>query len=652
MTATASSSLRFPLHLPTEDEQQHESNKALLASLNGSQVNTARRSSSAAVTGRMADDPSAFFFPLLPYGFSDEVDVSGWQLHAGSKGSGSITTVFDHQTQCNVIELQSAPVNALVNHIPQSSATLVRHQPGGTTVGKGINEFGGNLLLTPRGNHSIIDTVTVLGNTGINNALETHIDQRLRGMDLSVASTLPTNNVGVFAGHASEVNTRGDKLALSRNLPSSTVHQKRKAADPSSSSAGEGEKNSTAHGALFPSTPAAPSSSTKSSSSSATSTFIEFPHPSQFIGCSLPVLNLQLKSLGKYTSIQVEFENTRGKLYWITASNSVTLVRLKIDSAVLPLKLNDNGGWNKVSLNLQQYAALCFQTEYKQIHRVKIHATARVRRVFLSDIAYPDFALPSFLRIFSDSFYTAKREEEEMAQMQQQQARAQAAEQQGKEKKGHGQHAGEEEKQQTAVAVPSSSPSSSSSASKPSRLRSQLRAELDAARALESTLNPSSFITTLSEATRINNATMGIGGVGAGTAAASGTGGTGQSFEQMLVDGQEHRILLRHQDTEKSWARFKERAAAKLRVPPSQLNISKTDQYRLKQEESDLLAKSQSEADKNGSGGRDGSSWSASLRGTGSSYVSIGNMFTGLFTLVKENPNPKVEVVRRPQFKV
>jgi hypothetical protein len=107
----------FPLSLPhTSDLAAAESNRQLLDALNqtGQRSVTSQQDSSPPAPYEL--DPASSFFPLLPYGFFDSVDTTGWQCQIGSKGTGSITRVFDQQTQCDVIELLSSPTNPLINY--------------------------------------------------------------------------------------------------------------------------------------------------------------------------------------------------------------------------------------------------------------------------------------------------------------------------------------------------------------------------------------------------------------------------------------------------------------------------------------------------------------------------------------------------------
>lgn len=172
----------------------------------------------------------------------------------------------------------------------------------------------------------------------------------------------------------------------------------------------------------------------------------------------------------------------------------------------------------------------------------------------------------------------------------------------------------EEEEEQSALLAQSHT---GAPASRSSRLAQQLSAELAMARRMEA-----------AEAAGAN----------------SRHPRNGQQFEQQLMAGQETRILAAHARTQASWASFKARTAAQLRVPESSLNISRSDEYRARLEEADLLDKARP-VDEKGAGREE--HWAGSLRSIGHTYIPIGNMFTGLFTRVQADPNPKIEVIRR-----
>ena len=347
------------------------------------QQTTARRPQSQQHAGHGFDsDPSAFFFPILPYSFNSSVahgaDLTGWVLPspalpaagtASATATPSVTTarvVFDHETGCDVVEIATELASSLKDAAASASRATASAALVNTASAVGRASA---LLLTERGGHAYIDAVRVTGATGAASAVDTTLSQRLRKPDFGTSTA---------------------KLSAP-NL-------------------GEG----------VASPPLSPlKNSNSASASSSSKDVLEFPHASQFIGTSLPCFNLHLKSLGKFVRFSVQVEDTAGKLYTFDVSNSSTIVRLRLDGASLPLTLRP--GWNKLCLDLAHLTRMCFNAEYAQAHRVRIHASCRVRRAFFSDTEYPDFALPECLRVFPDGVHQAKRQEDDERAMQQMQ---------------------------------------------------------------------------------------------------------------------------------------------------------------------------------------------------------------------------------------
>jgi hypothetical protein len=316
-------------------------------------------------------DPSAFFFPILPYGYTTHIDLNGWVLPPSSSSSSSggllVNTVFDHEVGCEVLEIL-AP---LALHGKQ--ATHKRKDSGGAGLVRTHDSIGRNsaLLHTGRGTHALVDAVRVQGSTGGANAVDTTVSQRLRGPDFAAA-----------AARQPAVDFNAGMIPVA----------------PPTRRAGKADNPAPSDPLLHDLASGAPA--------------LSFPHDSQFIGCALPVLNMHVKNLQRYFSFEVEVEDTQGRLFVLALSNAQSaLVRLRLDGASLPLTLRD--GWNKLTIDLAALTHTCFSATFAQVHRVRLHASAWVRRIFFSADAFPDFALPPSLRVFSDEVYNAKRAEDE-----------------------------------------------------------------------------------------------------------------------------------------------------------------------------------------------------------------------------------------------
>lgn len=119
---------------------------------------------------------------------------------------------------------------------------------------------------------------------------------------------------------------------------------------------------------------------------------------------------------------------------------------------------------------------------------------------------------------------------------------------------------------------------------------------------------------------------------------------TGQAFEERLVAEQERRVLERHAATEAYWIALKARTAARLGVDESALSLSRSEAWRHRVEEQELLEKARPQEDKV----LRETQWAGSLRGVGHSFVPVGNMFSGLWTKIKQrDDDAKVDIVRK-----
>lgn len=116
-------------------------------------------------------------------------------------------------------------------------------------------------------------------------------------------------------------------------------------------------------------------------------TFIAFPSdPDSRIGTTFPILNLQLKNLDKYSTLQCQCVDSTMTLRSFRFSNSQSIGRVVGNVCELPLKLRE--GWNRLAIDLQYLCHSVYGTEYHSAVRVTVYASCRLRRVFFSDCQY------------------------------------------------------------------------------------------------------------------------------------------------------------------------------------------------------------------------------------------------------------------------
>lgn len=101
----------------------------------------------------------------------------------------------------------------------------------------------------------------------------------------------------------------------------------------------------------------------------------------------------------------------------------------------------------------------------------------------------------------------------------------------------------------------------------------------------------------------------------------------------------EERIRAKWDKQQRDWDRFKSRMAKKLGRKEGDLVVSHAEDFRVQKEEYDLIQQATPIDQRQGGG-----DWETQLRGGGTRYIQIGNIFTGLYCPVKEDPTVFREV--------
>jgi hypothetical protein len=120
-------------------------------------------------------------------------------------------------------------------------------------------------------------------------------------------------------------------------------------------------------------------------------------------------------------------------------------------------------------------------------------------------------------------------------------------------------------------------------------------------------------------------------------------GSTRMLANERIAYDREQRALERFNKTQVEWGKFKNRIANRLGKDPDQLVMSRSENFREHIEEYDMIQKATPLHQKHGD-----KYWLMSLRGEGTRFVPVGNMFSGLFCPVREGSNLNSEIVRRP----
>jgi len=117
-----------------------------------------------------------------------------------------------------------------------------------------------------------------------------------------------------------------------------------------------------------------------------------------------------------------------------------------------------------------------------------------------------------------------------------------------------------------------------------------------------------------------------------------------RTLEEQIQSRRHERALAKWAQQQQQWEDFRHHAASKTGRAKEHLVVSRTEEYREKMEVMELLDQATPEEIKSG-----GHSWYHSLRGGGTRYVQVGNMFSGLHIPMKLHKEKyDHEIIRKP----
>ncbi len=111
----------------------------------------------------------------------------------------------------------------------------------------------------------------------------------------------------------------------------------------------------------------------------------------------------------------------------------------------------------------------------------------------------------------------------------------------------------------------------------------------------------------------------------------------------LIVSRREQNALKNWKKIQKTWGHFRKQMAKELKKHPDDLVVSRSFEYREKREEYQMLEGATPADLKHGS-----EYWMMSLRGMGTRYVPVGNIFSGLFCPVNEDKEYTIDIIRLP----
>jgi len=117
-----------------------------------------------------------------------------------------------------------------------------------------------------------------------------------------------------------------------------------------------------------------------------------------------------------------------------------------------------------------------------------------------------------------------------------------------------------------------------------------------------------------------------------------------RTIEEQIVAGRSDRALARFEKQQQEWESFRHHAAEKTGRPKDELVVTRAEEYRERLEVMELLDRATPEEVKSG-----GFNWYHQLRGDGTRFIQVGNMFSGLYLPIKlHKENYAHEIIRKP----
>jgi len=119
-----------------------------------------------------------------------------------------------------------------------------------------------------------------------------------------------------------------------------------------------------------------------------------------------------------------------------------------------------------------------------------------------------------------------------------------------------------------------------------------------------------------------------------------------RTIEEQIQHGRHDRALEKFTKQQETWEAFRDHASVRTGRHRTDLVVTRTEEHRERKEVMELLDRATPEEEKSG-----GHSWYHSLRGEGSRFITVGNMFSGLHLPIRMHKENYVhEIVRKPHL--
>eukprot|EP01095_Lingulamoeba_sp_RSL-Kostka_P002149 TRINITY_DN1303_c0_g2_i1.p1 TRINITY_DN1303_c0_g2~~TRINITY_DN1303_c0_g2_i1.p1 ORF type:complete len:218 (+),score=54.37 TRINITY_DN1303_c0_g2_i1:73-726(+) len=127
------------------------------------------------------------------------------------------------------------------------------------------------------------------------------------------------------------------------------------------------------------------------------------PRIDQNLGITLQYLTIIVKDMDDFFSFEIEILDDKKEIKFIRVSNFQEETRVKDEICCLPLRLEEEKGWNNITLDLNNISKRAFGTAYSETRRVTVHANCRLRRIYFSQQLFSEDELPPELKLYIPS---------------------------------------------------------------------------------------------------------------------------------------------------------------------------------------------------------------------------------------------------------
>ena len=113
---------------------------------------------------------------------------------------------------------------------------------------------------------------------------------------------------------------------------------------------------------------------------------------------NMPYLVLIVKNLKAYLSVELEVVDDSQQTRRFRCSNFQMETRVKENICTMPLLLESD--WNTLTLDLRKLCFKAYGTQFKEFSGLTVHASTRIRRIYLAQELIAEENLPTEFKLF------------------------------------------------------------------------------------------------------------------------------------------------------------------------------------------------------------------------------------------------------------